>query len=95
MNLTYPYAVALGEARSCLAALADTAPTIDESIHYDRLLFRLDFMHQDYPGCHPITGTQQELLDRLEAAIETLIAQGADGLITELLLADATNGPLM
>lgn len=49
--MTHGYAISFGEARSCLAALADTAPSVDESIYYDQLLLRLDLMHEDYPGC--------------------------------------------
>ena len=51
-------------------------------------------MHQDYPACHPVTGTRQELLDRLEAAVESLMALGADGLSMELLLESVRSGPL-
>lgn len=91
--MTVGYTIALGEARSCLAALADTAETLDDSIHYEHLLLALDFMHMDYPGCHPATGTRDELLDRLEAAVDELIARGADGLRMELLLDSAFSSP--
>ena len=39
------------QARSCLAALADTATTIDDSIQYDHVLLTLDLVHEDYPCC--------------------------------------------
>lgn len=53
---------------------------MDESIHYDRLLLRLDFVHQDYPGGHPVTGIRQELLDRVEVAVEKMLELGGNGL---------------
>jgi hypothetical protein len=51
MDMTYAFALALGQARSCLAALAGTATTIDDSIQYDHVLLTLDLVHEDYPGC--------------------------------------------
>lgn len=71
-HMTLGYVIALGEARSCLAALADAAATFDESVHYDRLLLALDLIHEDYQGCDPVGGAQDELLDRLEAAVDEI-----------------------
>lgn len=47
MNPTRAYLVALGEARSCLAALADSTDDVDLSIHYDHLLIELDGITDD------------------------------------------------
>ena len=85
MDITYDYAVALGEARSCLAALAALTTDVDASIRYDRPLLRLDLMHDDYPGCHPITGIRKELLDRSRRPHRT----GSRRLGLELLVAEA------
>lgn len=41
------YAIALAGARGCLAALADTATSLSESIRYEQLLLHLDAMHYD------------------------------------------------
>lgn len=58
------YAIAaLGEAGSCLAALADTAPAIDESIHFNRLLLLLRL--EGLPGLLSRHRHQAGLLDRL------------------------------
>lgn len=90
MFMTVAYAVALAEARSCLAALADTAPDIDDSIHYEHLLLGLDTLHPIGPGLSPITGTKADLLDRLEGAVDQMIDLGeGDCLGLELLLAAA------
>lgn len=87
--MTLAYALALAQARSCLAALADTAPDFDESIRYEYLLLDLDMLHPIGPGLAPIAGTKAELLDRLEAAVDQMIELGGDGLSLELLLASA------
>ena len=42
------HAVALAEARSYVAALADAALTTDASIEYDRVLLQIDFIHGDF-----------------------------------------------
>ena len=90
MPLTVAYATALAEARSCLAALADTAASFDESIHFERLLLDLDGMHDDdSPALYPAAGQAAELLRRLEVAVERLLDLGGDGLRLELLLAGA------
>ena len=71
--MTLAYAVALAEARSCLAALADSAPTFDESVHYEHLLLDLDSLHPFGPGLFPTTGTKAGLLIRLEAAVDRML----------------------
>lgn len=96
MNPTYSYLTALGEARPCLALLADSTDDTDLSIHYDHLLIELDRITGDVgPACSPMTGTTTELLDRLEFAVDAMLAHGdVDGLGLELLLAAATDGPV-
>lgn len=90
VNTILTYSLALGEARSCLAALADSAADVEESVYCDRLLIKLDWITRDIgPATYPITASKAELLDRLEAAVDRLIDIGADGLSLELLLADA------
>ncbi len=90
--MTFAYAIALAEARSCLAALADTADDIDGSVHLEHLehlLLDLDVIHMDYPGLDPLDGDRSLLLRRLEAAVDRMIDLGGDGLALELLLAEA------
>ena len=82
-------AVALAEARSCLAALADNTPDAGRSIRYERVLLELDQLHPEGPALVRVTGTTTELLVRLEVTIDRLRALGGDSLSLELLLADA------
>ena len=90
--MTLAYAIALAEARSCLAALADTAQDINESIHCEHLLLDLDGLHSFGPGLSPTSGTKSEHLDRLEAAVDKMIEFGGDGLALEMLLDSALFG---
>ncbi len=91
--LTIDFLVALGEARSCLASLADATDDADLSMHYDHLLIELDFITGDVgPACSPVVGTWAELLGRLEDAVdEVLTLGGVGGLGLELLLDAALN----
>ncbi len=89
MPMSLAYAIALAEARSCLAALADCATDFDESVHYEHRLLDLDRLHPFGPGLSPVTGTKAELLYRLEAAVDQMIDLGGNGLSLELLLAGA------
>lgn len=91
--MTLAYAVALAEARSCLAALADDATDFDESSHFEHLLLDLDRLHPIGPGLWPTAGTKAELLARLEVAVDVMIALGGDGLSLELLLVSAMDFP--
>jgi len=91
MPLTVAFAIALAEARSCLAALADTATSFDESSHYEHLLLDLDAMHEaNLPAHYPLAGQRATLLRRLEVAVDRMLSPGgSDGLRLELLLAEA------
>lgn len=90
------YLIALGEARSCLAALADSTDDIDLSSHYDHLLIELDDITGDIgPACSPMTGTPAELLRQLEHALDRLAEYGVDGLNLELLLVAASGACLV
>lgn len=85
--MSIDYLVALGEARSCLAALADSTDDVDLSVYYDRLLIELDFITGDVgPAYHPMIGTRDELLRRFDDAVDRLVDHGGDGLRLELLL---------
>jgi len=86
MTLAHAYAIA--EARSCLAALADNARSVEASIEYDRLLIHLDGIVDDYvAGIWALDEADPErLLARLDVAVEELVACGLDCLSAELLL---------
>lgn len=90
MPMSLAYAIALAEARSCIAAPADGATDIDESVLYEHLLLDLDALHgDDAPALHPLTRDRAELLRRLEAAVDRMLDLGVDGLNLEILLAQA------
>lgn len=81
-------ALVLAEARSCLAALADAATTVDRSAAYERLLIDLDVLTEDAgPATYAIVGVREEaLVARAEFALERLSGLGADGLSVEPLI---------
>ncbi len=83
------HARALAQARSYLAALADTATTFDASLEYDRLLLDLDALHGDHsPALYAVTTTDPGLLYfGAGMTIESLVRFGVDALRVELLLA--------
>lgn len=87
--MTLAHALIVAEARSCLAALAETPSTFEQLVAYDRLLLRLDWLHgDDTPACEPMPELgRAELLRRAELTIERLVDFGVDGLSVELLLA--------
>jgi len=87
--MTLAYAVALAQARSCLASLADNAIDFGESVHYESLLLALDTIHPVGPALSPVGGSKAELLYRLEAAVDQMIDLGGNGLSLEMLLGDA------
>lgn len=80
-------AIALADARSCLAALADAATDFDESVHFEHLLLALDALHPDGPAHYALAGDRGALLDRLDAAVDRMQALGGDLLALELLAA--------
>lgn len=84
------HAVALAEARSYLAALADTARTVQGSIAYERVLLQLDLLHGDQSPAHEDLphALAPDLLYRLAVkAIQELVRHGVHALQVELLLA--------
>jgi len=87
MLLTHAYLIA--EARSCLAVLADSAPSFEESYAYDHALLELDgVLGDEGPGCSELDAADRaDLRARAECAIEGLVEFGADALRIELLLA--------
>jgi|SRR5665647_1413019 len=83
----------LGEARSCLAALADSATDIDQSSHFDRLLIHLDEITGDVgPATSSADGDDADLIGRLESAVNRMIDLGCDALRLELLLDSVRSG---
>jgi len=95
--VTLAHAYVLAEVRSCLVALADSATTFEQSVAYDRLLLRLDWLHgDDTLACEPMPGVgRNKLLLHAEAAIERLVEFGVDTLSIELLLADLEESSLL
>ncbi len=92
MPMSLAYAIALAEARSCLAALADGATDFDESIHFEHLLLDLDSLHPNGPSLHALVGDRAVLARRLEEAVDRMLDLGGDGLSLEILLAQAGIG---
>lgn len=85
------HAVTLAEARSYLAALADTACTVEGSIAYDRVLLQLDLVHHDQSPAHtdlPRTLPAELLYRCAVKAIDDLKSHGVDALQMELVLAE-------
>ena len=85
-----PHAHTLSRARTALAALADTAPTIDTSSEYEHVLIELDRIHGDQ--CPALSKTQvthsrKTLLAIATTAIDDLTTYGVDPLDVELVLA--------
>lgn len=87
MPMTLAYAIALADARSCLAALADAATAFDESVHFEHLLLALDTLHPDGPALYVVAGDHSALLDRLDVAVDRMLALGGDLLSLEFLAA--------
>jgi len=84
------HAIALAEARSYVAALADTAVTFEASADYERVLLQLDWIHgDDVPGLDAsgLTDDRNVLFSIAESAIEELVDFDVDALQIELVLA--------
>lgn len=82
------HALALAEARSAIASLADRAHTRDASLEYERALLQLDWTHHDVtPGITPaLEDSRDVLLGIAETAIDQLATFGVDALELELVL---------
>lgn len=83
------HAIAIAEARSYVAALADTAATVLGSIGYDRALIYLDSAHGDQvPALTEVPLGDPTTLCRLaQQSITDLATYGLDSLHVELALA--------
>lgn len=92
------HARTITQARSCLAALADTAPSLTAGSAYDHVLIALDTIYgDDVPALSTrgLTQDRQALWAQATQAIEELGDHGLDPLNVELLLAqlaDALEG---
>lgn len=83
------HAHTLGKARSHLAALADSADTIEASIGYDQVLLQIDALHADHdiPAIEAVVeGDRSALFASAESAIEDLAGHGIDAMTVELVL---------
>lgn len=84
------HAVALAEARTYIAALADLAVSLDASLAYGRTLLYLDAIHGDAVPAIDATGLIDDrgaLQVVAESAVAELADHGVDALQVELLLA--------
>lgn len=84
------YTATLAEARTCIAALADRATSIEASCAYERTLLYLDAIHGDAaPALEPAPALENHdaLQLQAEAAVEGLLKHGIDALQVEMLLA--------
>ena len=83
------HASVLAKARSNLAALADTAPTIDASSAYEHVLITLDRLHDDQAPALSTARVRRDrdaLLRDTTVALDSLADLGLDTLDVELLL---------
>jgi hypothetical protein len=84
------HAITLAQARSCVAALADRARTIEVFSGYEHALLELDWIHgDDVPALDTVglTDDRDLLLGVATAAVEKLGYYGVDPLGIELVLA--------
>lgn len=84
------HAVAFAEARTYLAALADTAATLPASLSYESTLLHLDAIHGDIVPLLDATAMTVDaatLHAVAEAAVADLTEHGIDALQVELVLA--------
>lgn len=83
------HALTLAQARSFVAALADTALDDDASAAFERVLIELDWLHDDEsPGLDTdgLSDDRYVLYLGATQAIESLVLFGLDALDLELLL---------
>jgi hypothetical protein len=83
------HAVVLAEARSYVAALADSASSFDASLEYERVLLQLDWLHDGtVPPITVVPSGDRDVLYRVaSAAIGNLANQGVDRLDLEICAA--------
>lgn len=83
------HAIALAEARSYLAALADQARTLPATVAYDDALLYFDAIHNDrVPALELLSRVNPAVLHELtEEALLDLVQFGFDPLHLELVLA--------
>jgi len=84
------HAVTLADARSYVAALADSARTTEASSAYERILLELDRIHgDDVPALETagLTDDRSVLLAVAISSIEELFTYSVDALEIELVLA--------
>ena len=83
------HAVVLAEARSSVAALADSTSSIDASLEYERVLLQLDWLHEGTVS--PITvvpSGDRNVVHRIATtAIRTLAEHAVDRLDLEICVA--------
>lgn len=80
----------LTQARSCVAALADNAATLEASSGYEQTLMALDQIHDDQvPALDTdgMTSDRTALTTIATSAVKQLVDHGVDPLRLELLLA--------
>lgn len=80
MTIGIGYLLALGDARSCLAALADATDDDVATSHFEQLLVALDILEAEGPATWPVTADPDALLARLATAVDRLVELGADPL---------------
>lgn len=84
------HAQTLAQARSCLAALADNAATLEASSGYEQTLMALDQIHDDQAPAldsDGMTSDRAALTMVATSAVKHLVDHGVDPLQLELLLA--------
>jgi len=80
------YLLALDDARSCLAALADTAGADAQASRFERLLIAVDILEPDGPATWPVTAEPAPILGRLDKAVDRLIELGGDPALLALIV---------
>jgi hypothetical protein len=65
VDLELDYLLALADARSCLAALADSANDVWTASYFDGLLIQLDRAHPYGPATYPMTGDSAAIFGQL------------------------------
>lgn len=87
MTIDLGYLLALGDARSCLAALADGAADEVAASHFEHLLIALDTLEPEGPATWSVTADPDALLARLDAAVDRLVERGSEALVLLVIVA--------